>query len=415
MITSRLRSMVLFGFMLVVGLASVASPVYAANAMPIFYKEWNGAAFTKGTFSNAHTATNFGRLAVTPANPLQPGMWTSPVYKPAQPVNKVVLSWQAKTPGESWTENQLQVQLADGSWSDWFTTSKSAFATTNTNGIFTSNRGFAGEQASAYGSIDQDTYWANDDTWVTAYRVRAVMHADGMAKPVVTQLAAVASDYLQKAETGTSATTMTKTIDLPVPALSQYVHNDEYAQFDGGGAAWCSPTSVAMLLRYYKTGPTAQQIAALPADTVFDGHNRKDGDVDYAAYHTFDNGYPEKNTGNWPLNVAYAANYGLSASVRQYNSLRSLEDWIKKGVPVVVTLKFDNTDSDPTNDLTGASISKTAGHLMVVRGFTADGKVIANDPASPAGNQQVRHVYDRAQFEHIWLTAKGGTVYIIKP
>jgi hypothetical protein len=100
--------------------------------------------------------------------------------------------------------------------------------------------------------------------------------------------------------------------------------------------------------------------------------------------------------------------------VRQYNSLRDVEGWIKQGVPVVVTIKWDNTDADPTNDLTGSSIDKTPGHLMVVRGFTQDGKVIANDPASPAGNTQVRHVYDRAQFEHIWLKAKGGTVYIVK-
>jgi hypothetical protein len=100
--------------------------------------------------------------------------------------------------------------------------------------------------------------------------------------------------------------------------------------------------------------------------------------------------------------------------VRQYNSLQDIEKWIKEGVPIVITLKWDNTDTDPTNDLTGSSIDKTAGHLMVIRGFTKNGDVIANDPASPAGNQQVRHVYNRAQLEHLWLKAKGGTVYIIK-
>ncbi len=35
---------------------------------------------------------------------------------------------------------------------------------------------------------------------------------------------------------------------------------------------------------------------------------------------------------------------------------------------------------------------------MVVRGFKADGSVIANDPASP-NNAAVRHVYQRDQFE----------------
>jgi uncharacterized protein YvpB len=250
--------------------------------------------------------------------------------------------------------------------------------------------------------------------WAKAYKIRTTLYADNTSKPVVRQLALVASDYLQNTETGTSSTTMTKQIELPVPALSQYVHSNEYPQFDGGGAAWCSPTAVSMILRYYGRGPSAQDIAALPADPVFDANHRQDGDVDYAVHHIFDNGYPEKNTGNWPLNTAYAASFGLDTSVRQYNSLQNIEKWIQNGVPVVITLKWDNTDADPANDLTGSSIQKTAGHLMVIRGFTKTGDVIVNDPASPAGNGQVRHVYSRAQLEHLWLKAKGGTVYIIQ-
>ncbi len=41
---------------------------------------------------------------------------------------------------------------------------------------------------------------------------------------------------------------------------------------------------------------------------------------------------------------------------------------------------------------------------MVV-GFTADGDVIVNDPASST-NDVVRNVYKRAQFEQIWLRTK---------
>ncbi len=62
---------------------------------------------------------------------------------------------------------------------------------------------------------------------------------------------------------------------------------------------------------------------------------------------------------------------------------------------------------------------------MVV-GFTADGDVIVNDPAS-SSNDVVRNVYKRAQFEQIWLRTKrtnasggvsggsGGIAYLIKP
>lgn len=396
----------------------VGMPVqsFAANDMPISFHAWRGWKLLTGDFDHTLPTYNSSGLAFTLAPGSQDGTWTSDTLRPDEPFNKLVASWQAQTPGKSWIETYVKVQTTDGTWSGWYSMSDWAFANTiQPDGEITSKRGFVGDQTDAIGSVDQDTFWTNDDIWAKAYKIRSVLHADGNNRPAIRQVAAVTSDYLLNNETGTSATTMHKQIDLPVPALSQYVHNDEYPQFDGGGAAWCSPTSVSMILRYYGKGPSAQDIANLPADPVFDANNRIDGDVDFAAHHIFDNGYPEKNTGSWPLNTAYAASYGLDTSVRQYNSLQDIERWIKKGVPVVVTLKWDNVDADPTNNLTGSSIDRTDGHLMVIRGFTQDGDVIANDPASPAGNQQVRHIYDRAEMEHLWLKAKGGTVYIIKP
>jgi hypothetical protein len=388
---------------------------FAANTMPISFYAWRGNEIARGEFDNTRLTHDLGRLAITLQDGQQEGSWTSPVFAPATPVNKVVTSWQANTPGNSYIQTYLQVQRSDNVWSGWYNMGNWAFANhTQANGVITSLRGFAGEQADDTASVDQDTLWLNDGLWAKAYKIRTTLYADNTSKPVVRQLALVASDYLQNTETGTSSTTMTKQIELPVPALSQYVHSNEYPQFDGGGAAWCSPTAVSMILRYYGRGPSAQDIAALPADPVFDANHRQDGDVDYAVHHIFDNGYPEKNTGNWPLNTAYAASFGLDTSVRQYNSLQNIEKWIQNGVPVVITLKWDNTDADPANDLTGSSIQKTAGHLMVIRGFTKTGDVIVNDPASPAGNGQVRHVYSRAQLEHLWLKAKGGTVYIIQ-
>ena len=51
---------------------------------------------------------------------------------------------------------------------------------------------------------------------------------------------------------------------------------------------------------------------------------------------------------------------------------------------------------------------------MVIAGFTATGNVIAYDPASDT-NAQVRHVYDREQFERAWIPASGGIVYVNRP
>lgn len=88
-------------------------------------------------------------------------------------------------------------------------------------------------------------------------------------------------------------------------------------------------------------------------------------------------------------------------------------------IPVITSQSFLKTELD------GAGYG-TAGHLMTVIGFTKDGDVIANDPASP-DNAAVRHVYKRRQFENIWLRTKrhdangqvksgsGGVCYLYFP
>jgi hypothetical protein len=48
---------------------------------------------------------------------------------------------------------------------------------------------------------------------------------------------------------------------------------------------------------------------------------------------------------------------------------------------------------------------------MVIGGFMGDGRVIAYDPASPT-NGDVRHIYNREQFERAWIPASGGIVYV---
>jgi len=67
-------------------------------------------------------------------------------------------------------------------------------------------------------------------------------------------------------------------------------------------------------------------------------------------------------------------------------------------------------------ELKGAGYG-TNGHLLVIRGFTASGDVVVNDPASHliADDAQVRVVYDREQFENVWVPHSGGIVYVIHP
>ncbi|QIK75309.1 hypothetical protein G7071_07570 [Nocardioides piscis] len=94
------------------------------------------------------------------------------------------------------------------------------------------------------------------------------------------------------------------------------------------------------------------------------------------------------------------------AYVTRLTDLRAAEDFIAAGVPLVASIAFGR------GQLSGAPISSSAGHLLVVVGFERDGDVIVNDPAA-ASNSAVRRVYDRDQFEDVWINASGGVVYVI--
>ena len=56
----------------------------------------------------------------------------------------------------------------------------------------------------------------------------------------------------------------------------------------------------------------------------------------------------------------------------------------------------------------------TAGHLLVIVGFTKEGNPVVNDPAATS-DATVQRVYDRGQFEENWMTSTGGVVYVIHP
>jgi Peptidase_C39 like family len=103
----------------------------------------------------------------------------------------------------------------------------------------------------------------------------------------------------------------------------------------------------------------------------------------------------------------------------QLRSLDDVERLVAAGIPVVTSQAFDRGEID------GVDYSVN-GHLWVIVGFTRAGDVIVNDPAAPS-DATVRHVYNRRQFENVWLRTSwtradgsrgygsGGIAYVIKP
>ena len=319
------------------------------------------------------------------------GRWTSPWVAPGFPARSLVPSWNAVTRPGTFVRIDVRTRSDErtGSWDEvavW------------AHQVTAAHRHSGGTQSDDLARLLVDTVVANDPHRLTGWQVRVVLfrRSGSTRTPRVASLGAVAATYLTR-DRGTSRTALDRRRVLRVPPYSQMVHEGHHPEWNGGGEAWCSPTSVAMVLDHYGRGPTEREYAWT---------DEPDGQVDHAARFTYDHAYT--GTGNWPFNTAYAGQRGLDAFVTRLHSLRDAERFIAAGIPLVVSISFG------AGELEGAPLTSTPGHLLVIRGFNARRNVVVNDPAG-ATNAEVRRVYRRGQFERAWLRGSGGIAYVIRP
>ena len=318
------------------------------------------------------------------------GTWTSAVVRTPFAFDQLVASWNATTPSGTWIEVQLRASGAARA-TKWYTLAVWA------SGDDTIHRTTLKGQDDGDGRVNVDTFEkATGAAELTSYELRVTLHrTSGLnGTPSLTLLAAVTSRAAEHAFPSAFGGIVR---DLDVPTLSQETHAGHYPEYDGGGEAWCSPTSTAMLLGFWKTGPSAADLAAFP------GTGHADGQVDHAARYTYDWSY--EGAGNWPYNTAYAASYGLEGFITRLRSLREAELFIQAGIPLIASIN---------GVLPGFLFTSTNGHLLVIRGFAPNGDVITNDPAVRT-DAVARKVYPRADFERVWLGGSTGTVYVIHP
>jgi hypothetical protein len=336
--------------------------------------------------------------------------WTSPVTQVGFDATELVASWNAETPEGTWIQVELQGTYNTGGQTPWYVMGRWA------SGDGDIKRTTVNRQGDPWSTIWTDTFSIDDaanGVLLRAYQLRLTLYRapEQRTAPRVWMLGAMSSYVPDRFTVAPSRGGIAWDTELAVPRRSQNIHTGEYPEYDGGGEAWCSPTSTTMVLEYYGRGPSQQDLAWVnPAYA--------DPQVDHAARMTYD--YAYQGAGNWPFNTAYAASFpGLDAKVTRLHSLDEAERFIKAGIPVITSQSFLSSELD------GAGYG-TSGHLFVIVGFTAEGDVIINDPAS-SSNDAVRNVYPREQFEQVWLRTKrhrangtvasgsGGIAYLIKP
>ncbi|MET8363667.1 C39 family peptidase [Micromonospora sp. NPDC005194] len=431
MASSRLHAAALAGVSALTLLATAAPATAARPPAPthdeqITFQDWSGPAdWHRGSRDGTRVVPG-ARAGVTLARPAgtieyadphtgttrtwEYGTWTSPVTRIGFDATELITSWNAETPAGTWIQVEMQGSYTSGDQTPWYVMGRWASGDTDIK------RTSVNKQGDPWSTIWTDTFSIDDadaGVLLRSYQLRLTLYrAPGQtAAPVVRMLGAMSSTVPDRFTVPPSAGHIAWGVELPVPRYSQNVHAGHYPEYDGGGEAWCSPTSTEMVVEYWGRKPSE-------ADTSWVDPTYPDPTVNHAARMTYD--YAYDGAGNWPFNTAYAASFpGLEGRVTRLHSLDELERFIAAGIPVVTSQSF------LASELDGANYG-TSGHLFVVVGFTADGDVIVNDPAS-SSNDVVRNVYKRAQFEQIWLRTKrtnasggvsggsGGIAYLIKP
>jgi hypothetical protein len=160
---------------------------------------------------------------------------------------------------------------------------------------------------------------------------------------------------------------------LDVPARSQYDgENDE--------RGWCSPASLSMIHAFHGIDVSVAQTARAVFDRAYNG------------------------TGNWSLNVAYSGSLGLRGIVAHFINLDHAQRLIERNLPLAISYSWRD------DELPGAPLPRSDGHLVVLCGFTRNGDCAINDPAA----SNVRVVYPRAAIERIWQRNEGAA-YVVAP
>jgi hypothetical protein len=307
------------------------------------------------------------------AHPAKDGAVTSEVMRFEHPMNRGVLSWNVATPGKSSVEVMLRARSETKGWSGWFTMGVWGERIASRSGK---------RQENGFGFVNVDTLMLHEGVRDWQYRIQ--LHPDKRgAMPTVHAVGLAVKNTRACRNGGTPASPEVRALD--VPAISQF-EAARRGRAPKLARRICSPTSVAMLLRYHGvTDPSPVRLAA----KIYDRGAR--------AY------------GNWPFNIAAlfsALNAKLPqvsylAYVRWYDTFDDLLENVRKDGPAIVNIAFKR------GQLRGAPVP-TSGHILLVRGADRN-YVYVNDPAFPQA-RRVPARYARDEFVRAWK----GAAYVVE-
>jgi hypothetical protein len=328
---------------------------------------------TAGPFSHFEGLKNFSNF--TRDRDSATGCLTllSPKIDSEIPYNQLVVSWNADAPPGTFVKVEATAS-GDGLQTKFYTIAEWSLDGT----IFP--RTSVRDQRDADGNMDTDILKLNE--FANAVQIRVTLGGKNGAVPRLKFIGlSFANVKVAPAERPANHAAWGKIITTPEHSQHGYP----------GEAGWCSPTSTSMVLSRW-------------ADVLH--RPEMDLTVPQVAHAVYDQSYA--GTGNWPFNTAFAGSFpGMRAYVSRFDDLSEVEDWIAAGIPVVLSTRWDQLLPGRPPDF--------AGHLVVCIGFTKDGDVVINDPATRFDRgESVRRIYKRANVINSW-TQSHHAVYLVYP
>lgn len=331
-------------------------------------------AFAGGSVSNGvFDLTRGVTLRPSAANPAE---FESQAIETPRPFEELLLSWNIDCPPRSGFEVDVRVRRAShDAWSSWLRV-----------GDWGSIQ-LDGSTATAFehGCVKVDYLVCDVPHRQFQYRIRA---ATAEPQPASIRIVRFAYCVTSRCEPGNTPRShpiaqpeprkgRTPLRTLAVPYRSQ---KSEHETISG---RICSPTSLAMVLDYYGLRIPTSQVAERCFDPTHDIY------------------------GNWPRNVQAAFSLGCGGYLTRVADWDDVEAFIRDGRPLIASIRVRTPGG-----LRGAPYQTTDGHLLVIRGFDANGDLLVNDPAARDADAGMC-AYSRAEMDAAWLRGAGGVTYVL--
>jgi hypothetical protein len=273
------------------------------------------------------------------------------------PFNEGLPAWNGTAPDNS-SGFKIQMRFTYGvTWSPWLTV-----------GFWKSNIwGSYGLISYGGGLIDYDNVKLNSYQSAWQFKILMTRTSANQPSPTLHNLSFFVSDSRT-----TSSVNITNIVnDNPEAIFIPTTFIYQYGVDPVIGGEICSPTSVSMILKSYNIEVDPYQFALDTHDPYFDMF------------------------GIWPRVVQNASEYGLDGAVTRYRTWSETREVLANGGRIAMSI--------------GQPLY--TGHLVMLAGFTADGRPIVHDPAKTNGYS---YVYNKTSISQSWFN-KGGVAYTFYP